>query len=174
MSAVLFASFETEEALMAAAAAAREGRYRLIDTFTPYPVVVAGSEPTNGPDERKLAWVVATVGLATCALVYGFEWLTAVHAYPFNAGGRPLNSWPVFLLAPFELGVLAAAIAGFASFLVLCGLPRLNHPAFDNDAIDRAGRDRFVLALAAPEDADGRKALTDLLDGASSIEEGEL
>ena len=174
MSAVLFASFDNAEALIAAANAARREHYRLIDTFTPYPVDVEGAEPANGSGERTLAWVIAASGLITGALVYAFEWFTAVHAYPFNAGGRPLHSWPVFLLAPFELGVLAAAIAGLASFLVLCGLPRLNSPAFDTQALEHASRDRFVLALAAPEDKDRRATLIGLLTQAVQVEEGEL
>ena len=56
------------------------------------------------------------------------EFWSAVYAYPIDSGGRPLNSWPIFLLVPFEVGVLAAAVAGFAALLVLCGLPRLHHP----------------------------------------------
>ena len=69
---------------------------------------------------------------------------------PSNSGGRPLNSWPIFLLVPFEVGVLAAAVAGFAALLVLCGLPRLHHPLFDCDAIERATDDRYFLLVRAP------------------------
>ena len=76
-------------------------------------------------------------------------------------GGRPLNSWPIFLLVPFEVGVLAAAVAGFAALLVLCGLPRLHHPLFDSDALERATDDRYFLLVRAPPKAesDGLKVL---------------
>ena len=70
-------------------------------------------------------------------------------AYPLNSGGRPLNSWPVFLLVPFEVGVLAAALSGVVAFLWSCGLPRLHHPLFDVPGIERATQDRFFLLAAA-------------------------
>ena len=74
--------------------------------------------------------------LALAAAAYALEFWSAVYAYPIDSGGRPLNSWPIFLLVPFEVGVLAAAVAGFAALLVLCGLPRLHHPLFDSDVSD--------------------------------------
>ena len=40
--------------------------------------------------------------------------------------------------------------AGFAALLVLCGLPRLNHPLFDCEAVERATDDRYFLLLRAP------------------------
>ena len=53
---------------------------------------------------------------------------------------------------PFEVGVLAAAVAGFAALLVLCGLPRLHHPLFDCDAIERGdGRPLFPPGSRASE-----------------------
>ena len=55
---------------------------------------------------------------------------------------------------PFEVGVLAAAVAGFAALLVLCGLPRLHHPLFDCDAIERATDDRYFLLVSAPSEAE--------------------
>ena len=90
------------------------------------------------------------------------EFWSAVYAYPIDSGGRPLNSWPIFLLVPFEVGVLAAAVAGFAALLVLCGLPRLHHPLFDCDAIERATDDRYFLLVRAPP-----KAESDSLNGSS-------
>ena len=89
--------------------------------------------------------------LALAAFAYGLESWSAILAYPIESGGRPLNSWPVFLLVPFEVGVLAAGLAGFGALLVLCGLPRLNHPLFEWDAIERATDDRYFLLMARPE-----------------------
>ena len=94
---------------------------------------------------------------------------SAIFAYPIDSGGRPLNSWPIFLLAPFEVGVLAAGLAGFAAFLVLCGLPRLNHPLFDWDRIERATDDRYFLLMAAPEDEQADTRLRALLLDAKAL-----
>ena len=91
----------------------------------------------------------AAIGVA--AFAYGLEYWSAVFAYPIDSGGRPLHSWPVFLLVPFEVGVLAAGLAGFVALLVLCGLPRLHHPLFEGDAIKRASDDRYLLLIADPD-----------------------
>ena len=77
--------------------------------------------------------------------------------YPLNTGGRPLNSWPVFLLVPFEVGMLAAALSGFVAFLWNCRLPSLYHPVFDTTDFARATQDRFFL-LAAQTDEEERSA----------------
>ena len=58
---------------------------------------------------------------------------------------------------PFEVGVLAAAVAGFAALLVLCGLPRLHHPLFDCDAIERATDDRYFLLVRAASESGKRQ-----------------
>jgi hypothetical protein len=94
---------------------------------------------------------MALAGFGAAAAMYGLQWYSAVVAYPLNSGGRPLHSWPVFTLVPFEFGVLAAALAGFATMLWACGLPRLNHPVHDMPQFERASQDRFLL-LVAPKD----------------------
>ena len=43
--------------------------------------------------------LMAAVGVA--AFAYWLEWWSAVFAYPIDSGGRPLHSWPVFLLVPW-------------------------------------------------------------------------
>jgi hypothetical protein len=84
------------------------------------------------------------------------QWYSAVVDYPLNVGGRPLDSWPVFLLVPFEVGMLLAALSGFVAFLWSCGLPRLHDPLFALPSFERATQDRFfLLAEAAPKRAAG-------------------
>jgi hypothetical protein len=80
---------------------------------------------------------------------YLLQWYTAVHAYPFDIGGRPLNSWPAFLIVAFETAVLAGALCGFLGMLALNGLPRLNHPLFAAGGFQLASRDRFFLLVEA-------------------------
>ena len=55
-------------------------------------------------------------GMLMAALAYGTEYYSAVIGYPYNSGGRPLDAWPAFMLVPFAIGILAAAIAGFITF----------------------------------------------------------
>ena len=84
------------------------------------------------------------------AFAFGLQWYSAVIAYPINSGGRPLNSWQVFWLVPFEVGVFAAALCGVIALFWSCGLPRLHHPLFEIPGFERATQDRFFL-LATPE-----------------------
>jgi hypothetical protein len=78
--------------------------------------------------ESPIRWPMLIAALSVAAVAYALEFWSAVYAYPIDSGGRPLNSWPIFLLVPFEVAVLAAAVAGFAALLFLCGLPCLHHP----------------------------------------------
>lgn len=149
MSAPLLAEFETPEALVRALRLARADGHRLLDAFTPFPLEEL-SEVLK-PARNPVRLVMALAGFGSAAAMYGLQWYSAVVAYPLNSGGRPLHSWPVFTLVPFEFGVLAAAVAGFATLLWACGLPRLNHPVHDMPQFERASQDRFLL-LVAPKD----------------------
>lgn len=148
-SAPLLAEFETPEALVRALRLARADGHRLLDAFTPFPLEEL-SEALK-PARNPVRLVMALAGFGSAAAMYGLQWYSAVVDYPLNSGGRPLHSWPVFTLVPFEFGVLAAALAGFATLLWACGLPRLNHPVHDMPQFERASQDRFLL-LVAPKD----------------------
>lgn len=171
---VLLAGFPRPEPLRAAAKSARESGLRPLDAFTPLPV--EGLAEVIGFKAQGVRTIMLAAGLTVAAGLYLTEWWSATQGYPFNTGGRPLHSWPAFLVAPVELGILAAGIGGFVTLLVKAGLPRLNHPLFDRLAFERASQDQFVLAIARPDGAEAagraRQALFD--DGASWVEEAEL
>jgi hypothetical protein len=107
-------------------------------------------------------------GLGMAALALALQWYSAVIDYPINSGGRPLNSWPVFLLVPFEVGIFAAALCGVLAFLWSCGLPRLHDPIFAIPGIERATQDRYFL-LTAVQEGDGRPDLRQLLEQAGAV-----
>ena len=153
MSRPLLAEFETPEALVRALRLARADGHRAIDAFSPFPVedLAAALDPPRVPVRP----IMAAAGFGAAAAMYALQWYGAVHAYPLNSGGRSLHSWPVFLLVPFEVGVLAAAVAGFAAFLWGCGLPRLHHPLFAMPRFERASQDRFLLLVAPRGPAEG-------------------
>jgi hypothetical protein len=150
MSAVLIAEFNEADALMAAARESRTAGDRVLDAFSPFPI--DGMAEFLGATSTRLRLVMAISGLSIAALMLGTEWFSAVIDYPINSGGRPLNSWPVFMLPPFAVGILAAAIAGFIALMWETGLPRLNHPLFEIDDFGKANQTRFLLALAPPND----------------------
>ena len=72
--------------------------------------------------------------------------------YQFNIGGRPLLSWPYYIVPSFAAGILVAATIVTAAMLALCRLPRLNHPAFNIERFERATQDRFWICVEAGVD----------------------
>ena len=174
MSSILLAAFESEERLVDAIGRLREGNFRVIDAFTPYPVEGLGKTLGASPFPVRAAMLIG--GLGTAALCWFVEWYSATIGFPFDSGSRPHNSWPVFPLFPFEFGVLMAGVFGFAALLWSTGLPSLNHSFFDSALSARASQDRFLLAVAMPETTDTAFRLRDALIGlgASTVEEAEL
>jgi hypothetical protein len=72
-----------------------------------------------GLKQANIRRPMAFAGFSAAAFAYALEWYSAALAYPYDSGARPtLNSWAVFLLFPFELGILMAGITGFIAFLI--------------------------------------------------------
>lgn len=143
----LLAEFRNEDALRAAARAAREHGYTRAEAYSPFPL--EGMEDVVGLERNWVAPAALLGGLAGGAGTYFLQYYAAVIDYPINVGGRPLHSWPAFIPATFELTILGAAIAALVAMLVQNGLPRLHHPLFDVDEFESASRNRFFLCLPA-------------------------
>lgn len=161
------AEFGSEHALTAAMSKLSEGGFLARDALTPYPVEALSHALALRPS--RVRWAMLAGGLAAAALAYATEWYSAVVDYPFNTGGRPLNSWPVFVLVPFEVGVLAAALCGLVAFLLACGLPRLNNPLFAVPGIERATVDRFFLVYDIVAESEAHRRLVALLVDAHAL-----
>jgi Protein of unknown function (DUF3341) len=170
MIAWLLAEFPDSRQVVDAARRACAAHLRPVDAFTPFPVEGLSALLRLRPHRIRLVMFIA--GMAVAALAYGTEYYSAVINYPYNSGGRPLDAWPAFMLVPFAVGILAAAIAGFIAFLTACGLPRLHHSLFVVEGFDRASQDRFILAVERPTDEQLHTAI-DLLrrSGATAIRE---
>ena len=170
MTARLLAEFSDERRFVDAARRA-SSRYRLVDAYTPFPVEDVFELLEHRRSHIRVAMFIG--GVAMAALAYGTEYYSAVIDYPYNSGGRPFDSWPTFVLFPFATGILVAAVAGFTTFLVEIGLPRLHDPLFAVDSFERASQDRFVLALERPDaDEERRRMIEGLRDcGAVAIRE---
>ncbi len=171
MSRVLLAEFVDAHGLRDAADAARRRGCRVLDALTPFPLEDMAEMLDDRPSKVRIFMFAG--GLLIAAMALGGEYFTAVIAYPYNSGGRPLNSWPAFMLVPFATGILGASIAGFIRFLFETGLPRLHHPLFAVEGIERATQDRFFLVVAAPPTDEARDEAADQLrsDGAVDVRE---
>jgi hypothetical protein len=167
MSRVLMAEFDHADALLEAAReGAREGDC-VLDAFTPFPIEGLGD--LLGTTSTRLRLVMGLGGLAVAALMFGTEYYSAVFDYPINSGGRPLNSWLTFVLPPFALGILGAAVSGFIALMVETGLPRLNYPLFEVEGFDQASQQRFLLAFASNADETKIAELHKRLERAGAI-----
>jgi len=167
MSRILLAEFLRARELEAAAQTAVRRKTRVLDAFAPFPL--DGMAALIGVSPSRIRVVMFIAGAAVAAMAYGGEFYTAAIDYQYNSGGRPLQSWPAFMLVPFATGILGASIAGLATFLVQCGLPRLHHPLFDAAGFERASQDRFLLALAGPERDEERRREIDRLREAGAV-----
>ncbi len=171
---VLLAEFRDADALLQAAWRVRAAGLTPVDAFTPFSI--DGLHDALGRRGTRIRYVMFLAAILAAGAAYALEWTTSVLYWPLDSGSRPLNSWVVFLLMPFEWGVLAAAVSGFAAFLWGTGLPRLHDPIFAVETFERASLDRFFLAVwrssATGEDRRARALLESL--GALSIREAEL
>lgn len=143
----LLLEFEGPEALLSAARALRDAGIADLDAHTPWHV--AELDSLLGLRASRVRPVMLVAGLAGGLLILALQWWSSVHGYPLNSGGRPLSSWPAWMFAVFETGVLAAAFAGLLALLAICRLPQLHHPFFAADATEAASDDRFFLSIPA-------------------------
>jgi hypothetical protein len=123
--------------------------YRSMDAYTPYPV--DGLARSLGEKETKVPFVVLIGGLTGAGIGFFMQYWSMAVDYPFNVGGRPLNSWPVFIPVTFEVMILVASFAAFLGMLFMNGLPRPNHPVFNVPRFARASQDRFFLCIESDD-----------------------
>jgi hypothetical protein len=169
----LMAEFGSPAALAEAARAARAAGYRRLDAYTPYPseeVIEA-----LGHHRSPLPLIVLGGGLAGAAAGFGLAWWSSVIAYPLNIGGKPLNSWPAFIVPTFETTILFAALAAVLGMLVLNGLPNPYHPVFNvRRFAEHASRDGYFLCITARDPRFDPVATKSFLDGLDPLEVNEV
>lgn len=141
------AEFATPDALLAAVIRLREEGIGLVDAFSPLPI------PGMDQALEILGPTLGTVALAGVLLggcgCFGMIVYATIAGYPFEIAGRPLFSWPYYVVPSFASAMMVAAVLVFVAMLFLSRLPRLNHPAFNIDGINGITRDRLFLVVEA-------------------------
>ncbi len=87
------------------------------------------------------------MGLTTAFLME--TWIN-VWGYPLNIAGRPLFSWPAFIIPAYEWTILFAGFSAAFGMIAMNGLPQLYHPLFNAPNFrNGATTDKFFLCLEA-------------------------
>jgi hypothetical protein len=160
----LMGEFATPSALLQATQRAHAEGFRRMDAYSPFPI--PGMPESLGMRRDWVNGITLLGGLMGGLTAYALQYWINTSAYPLNVGGRPLHSWPAFIIVTFEMTVLFAGTAAVLGMLALNGLPMPYHPVFNVPEFAAASRDRFFLCIEAAdpqfEPAGTRKFLEDL------------
>jgi hypothetical protein len=143
----LVAEFDSAEALMAAAEKARDAGFKRMDAYSPFPI--EGLIEALGHKATILPLVIFLGGLFGALGGFLLQWYTATQSYAFNVGGRPPNTWPMFVPVMFECTIIGSALSAVFGMLAMNGLPMPYHPLFHVERFALASRDKFFLAIRA-------------------------
>ena len=164
----LMAEFDSPTAIVEAARRAYAEGYRKMDTYTPF--AVEGLAEELHFHRTRVPLIVLLGGLIGCLGGFFLQyWIAAIY-WPVNIGGRPLNSWPMFIPITFELTVLIAALSAVLGMLALNGLPQPFHPVFNVPRFALASQDRFFLCIEANDPRFDRGVTRDFLTSLSPRE----
>jgi hypothetical protein len=144
----LLAEFDTPSELVAAAKKVYGDGWRRLDCYTPYPVEEA-AEAINF-HRNKVPLLTLIGGLMGLTAMFLLETWVSTLAYPLNIAGRPMYSWPAFIIPAYEWTILFAGLSAAFGMLALNGLPELYHPLFNAPNFrNGATTDKFFLCLEA-------------------------
>jgi hypothetical protein len=144
----LLAEFNTPSELVHATEEARRVGYRRMECYTPYPVEEAAVALDFHKNRVPLVCLLGgLLGVTTASLM---ETWISVWAYPLNIAGRPLFSWPAFIIPAYEWTILFSGLSAAFGMIALNGLPQLYHPVFNAPNFrNGASTDKFFLCLEA-------------------------
>jgi hypothetical protein len=146
----LLAEFNTPTELVLATEAARHAGYRRMECYTPYPVEEAAEALHFHKNRVPLICLMGgLMGLTTAFLME--TWINTM-AYPLNIAGRPLMSWPAFIIPAYEWTILFAGLSAAFGMIAMNGLPQTYHPLFNAPNFrNGATTDKFFLCLEATD-----------------------
>ena len=141
----VMAEFKTPTELVDAARATEHAGYKKFDAYSPFPIEELSD--AVGFHKNGVPLVVLIAGIIGCLSGYALQYWISVSAYPINVGGRPMHSWPSFVVVTFEVTILFAGVSAVLGMLALNGLPMPYHPVFNVPRFALASKDRFFLII---------------------------
>ena len=160
------AEFDSGDALLASVHPLRGRGLGRLDALSPVPIRGMGEALDLAPSSMSPVAIGAV--LLGFAAMMGMCIYATADDYVFNIGGRPLVSWPAFVVPSVSFSLMAGAVATYLSMLFLNRLPRLNHPAFNIPDFTRVTQDRYFLTVSeAGEGSLDTDAIEAALDGLS-------
>ena len=168
----VMAEFESATALVNATRAARESGYRKLDAYSPFPIEELAD--ALHLHKTKLPLIVLLGGICGAIGGYLLQYYVTVIYFPINVAGRPLHSWPSYIIITFEMTILFAALAAVLGLFALCGLPMPYHPAFNVPRFALASRNRFFLCIEASDPLFERGRTGEFLESLEAKEVSEV
>jgi hypothetical protein len=148
------AVFRHEDELFAAALEAREAGFEVHDVYTPFPV--HGMDQAAGLKPSRLTWIALIAGAVGLMFGLGLQVWTSAYDWPLNVGGKPFNSFPLFIPVTFELTVLFSGLIAIGVLLIRNRLWLFSKRMVFSSVTD----DRFVIVLKQSDAAfDVRRAM---------------
>lgn len=141
----MLAVFNNDRDLVSAIGKLKEKNIPIRDAWTPFPVhdvlKLLGRE-------SRLPYFSVFAGASAVVLVFLFLYYTAVIDYPILYGGKPVFSFPSFVVVIYLLTILLTFAGTVAVFQVRTGL----YPGKDADEqFARASDDKFIISLGQDE-----------------------
>lgn len=164
----LLAEFHKPAEVVEAAHHVRAAGYRKVDAYSPYPIEELGE--ALDLHHSPLPGLVLAGGVVGLLAGLGLEFWSSVIEYPMNIGGRPLASWPAFIVPAYETTILFAAGVAVLGMLALNGLPEPYHPVFNVPSFALATRDKFFICVEARDPLFDRARTRRFLEGLPHVD----
>ncbi len=151
----VMAEFETADALVEAAKAAREAGYHKMDAYSPLPIEELHDVLHIHDNRVSLACLIG--GIVGACTGFGLLSWTSAFDYAHNVGGKPPISVPMFIPITFECTILFAGLTTAFAMIIMNGLPTPYHPVFNVERFAFASRNRFFLCIESEDEHFDRK-----------------
>jgi hypothetical protein len=140
----IIAVFDDDRKMVSALGRFREKNIPVKDALTPFPVhdvlKMLGRE-------SRLPYFSVIVGISTIFLVFSFLYYAAVIDYPLEYGGKPIFTFPSFVIIMFLATILFTFIGTTLAYQVRTGL----YPGKEPEGLFPGSTDDKFIIILGPE-----------------------